>query len=139
MRKLFAAWIAGFIFAMGLGVSGMTKPSKVIGFLNLSPGWDPTLAFVMGGAVLVYAIGFHLIRRRSKPVLASEFHIPAKYPIEWKLCVGAAIFGVGWGLGGYCPGPAVVAAMNGSSQTLLFVLMMVFGFVLQGMLFKNPK
>lgn len=134
MKNLLLAWLAGLLFALGLGVSGMTKPSKVIGFLAITPNWDPTLLFVMGGAVLVYAIGYRFIRRRPTPILAHEFHIPLGHPITKRLVLGSTIFGVGWGLGGYCPGPAVVAVTNGGMQTLLFCLTMLGGFLLQGFL-----
>lgn len=134
MKGLIMAWTAGLLFALGLGVSGMTKPSKVIGFLAITPNWDPTLLFVMGSAVIVYAIGYRLIRRRPKPVLAPEFHIPPGRPITSWLILGAAIFGMGWGMGGYCPGPAVVAAMNGGTQAIVFCVMMLIGFLLQGSL-----
>ncbi|MEO0811429.1 MAG: DUF6691 family protein [Myxococcota bacterium] len=126
------AFVAGAVFAVGLGVSGMTLPSKVIGFLDLFGGqWDPSLAFVMGGAVSVYAIAFQLIRRRSKPVIASQFQLPNSAPlVDRRLIAGAVLFGVGWGLGGFCPGPALVSSAALGQSALVFTASMLAGMVM---------
>ena len=103
------AFVAGLIFALGLGISGMTLPQKVIGFLDVTGAWDYSLAFVMGGAVVVYGIAYQLVRRMEKPRYAAKFHLPTSRKIDWRLLLGAMLFGAGWGLGGFCPGPALVS------------------------------
>ena len=122
-----AAFVAGFVFALGLGLSGMTQPAKVVGFLDLFGNWDPTLAFVMGGAVTVYAITYRLILRREKPILADSFRIPEKRDIDPRLLGGAVLFGIGWGLGGFCPGPGLTALGGGVGEATIFVGSMVAG------------
>jgi len=128
--RLLVAFLAGLLFAIGLVISGMTLPSKVVGFLDVFGHWDPSLAFVMLGAVGVYATLSRLIARRTKPVLSDSFQIPASGAIDGRLVAGAAIFGVGWGLAGYCPGPAVVSAGSGSRSALVFVSAMLGGMLL---------
>jgi len=123
---------AGVLFALGLGLSGMTRPQKVIGFLDITGQWDPTLAFVMAGAIAVHLPFYRLIVRRSSPLLARAFLVPTRRVIDVPLVVGAAVFGVGWGLGGYCPGPGIVALMSGSSGTALFVVSLLAGMLLYG-------
>lgn len=133
MRATIAAAFAGAVFAVGLTVSGMTQPTKVIGFLDLFGDWDPSLAFVMGGALLVYGVGFRVIRGRPRPVLDLEFHLPTRRDVDGRLLGGAALFGVGWGLGGFCPGPAlasVLAGLDGVTGILAFLASMVVGMVL---------
>jgi hypothetical protein len=122
-----ASFVAGLVFGIGLLISGMTEPSKVIGFLDIFGAWDATLAFVMAGAVAVAAIGFALARRRSAPVLASHFAWPARSDIDAPLVVGSALFGVGWGLSGICPGPALVNLAGLSAPIIVFVATMVLG------------
>jgi len=129
---LLLAFVFGVIFAVGLGLAGMTHPSKVIGFLDITGHWDPTLAFVMGGAVVVGLLLFPRILRRQAPVLAARFVLPEKPHIDTPLLAGAAIFGVGWGLSGYCPGPAVVSLVTGAPPVLVFVICMAAGLVLGG-------
>jgi uncharacterized protein len=126
---LVSAFIAGLVFAVGLGISGMTQPSKVIGFLDVTGNWDPTLLFVMIGAVSVYAAVFRAIQRRQ-PVFAPAMQIPPPRPVDWRLLAGAAVFGVGWGLAGFCPGPAIVSLASGAGQIALFVAAMVGGMAL---------
>lgn len=124
----FLAALTGALFGAGLLVSGMTQPARVVGFLDVTRGWDPSLAFVMGGAVLVYAVAYRLIlKRRSGPWFQNVFNLPARRQIDRALVIGAALFGIGWGLGGLCPGPGLVAAAAGSGSAILFVLTMLLG------------
>jgi uncharacterized membrane protein YedE/YeeE len=121
------ALLAGTVFGLGLSVSGMIDPAKVINFLDFTGHWDPTLALVMGGAVLVSLPAFLLSRRRSHPLLAGTFQMPTSQAIDRTLLTGAAIFGLGWGLGGFCPGPAVAALGSAQWQVAVFVLAMIAG------------
>jgi uncharacterized protein len=116
---------AGALFGVGLVVSGMTLPSKVRGFLDFSGEWDPTLAFVMGGAIAVHALAYRWVKHRAAPQLAPSFQIPTRRDIDAKLVFGAAIFGLGWGLGGYCPGPAISSLPMGGPSVVAFVLAML--------------
>lgn len=128
--RRFAAFVCGLVFAVGLGVSGMTQPAKVIGFLDVAGAWDPSLMLVMGGALAVSFAAFRRVLRRARPALDDQFHVPPGHPIDARLVVGAALFGVGWGLGGYCPGPAIVAIATGARPALAFVVSMAAGMVL---------
>lgn len=119
--------LSGLLFGAGLLVSGMADPARVLGFLRIAPGWDPSLAFVMGGALLVSVPGFWLMRRRGRPLFSGSFADPATRRLDRRLLVGAALFGLGWGLQGYCPGPAVVAAGLGQWPALLFLPAMLAG------------
>ena len=129
--SLVLAALTGALFGSGLVISGMTQPSKVIGFLDFTRDWDPTLAFVMGGAVVVYAIAVRLVVRRSHPWLDARFHLPTRNDIDVQLLVGSALFGIGWGLGGFCPGPGIVAAAAGTTTGLVFGGAMIVGMVIQ--------
>ena len=123
--------ICGIIFSIGLGISGMTQPQKVIGFLDIFGEWNPSLAFVMGGAVLSYlALQLWIQRNFSIPVLGGSFQIPSRKDLDRSLLIGALLFGSGWGLGGYCPGPAITSLGSGSLNALLFVIAMGFGMLL---------
>lgn len=115
------ALASGLLFGIGLVVGGMTLPSKVVGFLDFSGRWDPTLMFVMGGAVAVHALVYRLVRGRRAPIFAERFHLPTRADLDARLILGAAIFGVGWGLGGYCPGPAVTSLVSGQLEVIAFV------------------
>lgn len=126
MKQELASFIAGLIFALGLGLSGMTQPQKVIGFLDLA-NWDPSLAFVMAGAIFVHAPLYKLIRKRASPLLDKNWHIPARGDVTPRLLIGSAIFGAGWGLAGYCPGPAITALASGQARSLAFVVSMLMG------------
>lgn len=117
----------GLLFGLGLILSGMTDPGKVLGFLDLAGAWDPSLAFVMGGAIAASAFAFVLARRRSTALLGGTMHLPARGEIDAPLVVGSLVFGVGWGLAGFCPGPALVALGAGHWQALVFTLAMVVG------------
>lgn len=130
MKNSIASFVVGFIFAIGLGISGMTQPQKVVGFLNLFGGWDPSLIFVMGGAVAVHFITYRLIRRRPSPLLATNWQVPTKTEITPALVVGAVLFGVGWGLGGFCPGPAMTSLMSFESRPVIFVVSMLVGMLI---------
>jgi hypothetical protein len=127
MTALVAAFVAGTLFAVGLGVGGMTQPARVLAFLDVAGGWDPSLAFVMAGAVGVYAIVFRLVRHRARPMLSPAFSIPARRDVDVRLLVGAALFGIGWGLAGYCPGPGIVSLVTARADVVVFVSAMLAG------------
>jgi hypothetical protein len=130
--RLVLAALAGLLFGAGLLVSGMTQPIKVIGFLDVTRAWDPSLAFVMGGAVLVNALAFWWVAsRRAAPWLDRAFHLPTRRDVDLPLVAGAAIFGIGWGLGGFCPGPGLVSAAAGSESGAAFVAAMLVGMLVQ--------
>jgi len=125
-----SAFAVGLLFGMGLIISGMTDPSKIIGFLDIAGAWDPSLAFVMGGAILVGFVAFRFARRRTMSFLGGAMHIPTARQIDRPLILGGLAFGVGWGLAGYCPGPAVVALGAGQDQAVVFVIAMLAGMAL---------
>lgn len=120
MRKL-VAFGSGLLFSVGLVVGGMTQPKKIVDFLDFTGSWDPSLAFVMGGALLVNAAAYMWTQRRSEPFAAGQFYIPQRSDLDWKLMTGAALFGVGWGFGGYCPGPGIVGTASAKMPALGFV------------------
>jgi hypothetical protein len=126
-RVVLAAFAAGALFGAGLAVSSMTDRSVVLGFLDVFGSWNPTLVFVMGGAVAVTAIGFRLALRRSASLLGGEFRLPQRDDIDARLLAGAAIFGIGWGLAGFCPGPALVGAAAGLADAWVFLPAMIAG------------
>jgi uncharacterized membrane protein YedE/YeeE len=132
--RMVAALACGIIFGFGLAVSGMMNPAKVIGFLDVAGDWDPTLAFVMGGALLVAIPTYRVILKRRRPVLASGFSLPAGEKLDVPLIWGSALFGVGWGLVGFCPGPAVAAVVTGLPPVLGFVAAMIAGMALHAWL-----
>lgn len=120
------ALVAGLVFGLGLILSGMADPAKVLNFLDVAGTWDPSLAFVMGGAIGVAAPGFWLVRRRKGPLAAPGFLVPpADAPVDRSLVIGAAVFGIGWGLAGFCPGPALVSLPLGTTGAVVFVSAMV--------------
>jgi uncharacterized membrane protein YedE/YeeE len=125
-----AALASGALFGIGLAMSGMTDPRRVLGFLDLFGDFDPTLLFVLGGAVMTTVVLFRFVLRRGSPVLASTFHLSNLRPIDRRLLGGAAIFGVGWGIAGYCPGPALAGLGIGSREALWFVPAMIIGMLL---------
>jgi uncharacterized membrane protein YedE/YeeE len=120
----------GLLFGIGLIVSGMTDPGKVLGFLDLAGNWDPSLLFVMGGATLVAAIGFGVARRRGRTLLGAPLRLPAATAIDRRLVIGSLVFGAGWGLAGFCPGPALASLATGRGEPLLFSLAMIAGMAL---------
>jgi hypothetical protein len=128
------AFVAGLLFAVGLCLSGMTDPARVQGFLDVFGRWDPSLAFVMVGAIGVHASLFQLISRRRAPILAAVFSLPGRGDVDARLVAGAIIFGVGWGLSGYCPGPAVTSLASGARPAIIFTAAMILGFLLHGVL-----
>lgn len=136
--KSLLSFISGIVFALGLGISGMTRPVKVIGFLDFTGHWDPSLAFVMIGAITIYFVAYRLIRTRSAPVLMGKFSISQRTDIDRNLVVGAAVFGAGWGLSGFCPGPALTSLAAGAAPVVIFVAAMAAGMYLQGMM-ARPK
>ena len=138
MPRMFVAMFAGMLFGLGLALSGMMNPAKVVGFLDVAGGWDPTLAFVMGGALLVTVPAFRLILGRPRPILAEGFALPRGSTLDGRLLGGAALFGVGWGLSGFCPGPAVAALVTGLTPVFAFVAAMLAGMVLYAWVFERP-
>jgi uncharacterized membrane protein YedE/YeeE len=126
-----AALLSGLLFALGLGLGGMTQPAKVVGFLDVAGHWDPSLACVMAGALAVHGLLGRLVRRRPAPVLASRFVLPTRTDLDGSLLVGAALFGVGWGLVGFCPGPAVTALGGGMPEAAMFVPAMLAGMAVE--------
>lgn len=130
MKVVLSSFFVGLLFALGLGLSGMTQADKVIGFLNLAGGWDPSLALVMVGAIGVHMATFRFIVKRPSPVFGGRFGIPTRSDIDARLVVGAGLFGVGWALGGYCPGPGLVSSATGGGHALVFVGTMTGGMLL---------
>ena len=120
-------FLLGLLFGIGLIVSGMSNPAKVLNFLDLVGTWDPSLAFVMGGAVLVAFFGYRIVLKREMPIIGAKFDVPTRTDIDMRLIVGPALFGVGWGLGGFCPGPALTAIGLAATGTLIFVPAMLLG------------
>jgi uncharacterized membrane protein YedE/YeeE len=134
---LLYALLAGFVFGIGLLLSGLANPAKVLAFLDLAGGWDPSLLFVMGGALLVTAPAFALAARRGRTLGGAPLQLPPKGRIDRRLVLGSLVFGIGWGLAGYCPGPALVSLAWGGVKPLLFVGAMVAGMVLFELLEKR--
>lgn len=130
MLRHFSALIAGLVFGLGLVISQMVNPAKVIDFLDIFGDWDPSLAFVMGAALVVTAIGYRLAWRKSKPFAAEQFQVPGNRTIDKKLAMGAILFGTGWGLVGLCPGPAIAALFIGGLPIIIFLGAMMAGMML---------
>ena len=128
MRGYVSVFLAGLLFALGLGISGMTLPQKVIGFLDFAGGdWDPSLGLVMISSAGVYMLLYPLVRRRTRPRFDARFHVPTRNDIDRPLVTGAVLFGIGWGLVGLCPGPAVLAVLSGQPLTFAFLVAMLLG------------
>ncbi|MDB4995294.1 MAG: hypothetical protein JWM74_2726 [Myxococcaceae bacterium] len=123
--------VAGALFGIGLAIAGMTRPEKVTGFLDITGAWDPSLAFVMLGAIGVHFVLHRLVLRRTAPLFDDRFHLPTRRDIDPRLLVGAGLFGVGWGLGGFCPGPALTSAAAGALPALVFVAAMIAGMLIE--------
>tara|TARA_B110001454_G_C12723340_1_gene436812 strand:+ start:26216 stop:26656 length:441 start_codon:yes stop_codon:yes gene_type:complete len=123
------SFVVGFIFAIGLAVSGMTQPSKIINFLNPWE-WDPSLLFVMIAALGVHMLAYPMVRRRTSPILDTKWHVPTRKDVTARLIIGSMLFGVGWGLGGFCPGPGVTSLASGDLRAILFVGSMIAGMLL---------
>lgn len=130
MKQILSGLIAGLLFGIGLSVSEMMNPAKVVGFLDVLGTWDPTLAFVMGGALLITTPGFWLVRKRQGPLFAKVFQLPTRKDIDAPLLIGAVLFGAGWGIAGLCPGPAMAALSTALSSAFLFVGSMLAGMLL---------
>ncbi len=135
--KNFAALCCGLLFGAGLAISGMTNTAKVLGFLDLFGQWDPDLLFVMGGAASVTLLAFRWVLRQ-KPLLAPDFSLPTRRDIDFRLLGGSALFGIGWGTFGYCPGPALSALVYLDTKTMVFVVSMLAGMALAGLAVKKP-
>ncbi len=120
-------FVVGLLFGWGLLISGMTDPGKVIGFLDLAGAWDPSLAFVMGGAIAVGVFAFGVAKKRTRNVFGGALHLPTSRDIDRPLVIGALLFGAGWGLAGFCPGPGIVAMAAGEPKALVFVVAMLAG------------
>jgi uncharacterized membrane protein YedE/YeeE len=131
MRHILPGLVVGLLFGAGLALSGMIDPARVLGFLDVAGSWDPTLAFVLAASLIPSAIAYALVRRMKKPIMADEFCIPQNRTIERRLLAGAALFGIGWGLVGLCPGPAIAGLVLGYWQSWLFVAAMFAGMWLQ--------
>ena len=127
MAKTASAFAVGLLFGLGLLVSGMADPAKVLAFLDVTGRWDPSLAFVMAGAIVVSTTGYLVARRRGRPLLAARLEIPNRRDLDRRLIAGAAVFGIGWGLGGLCPGPALTLLTVAPAQAVTFVVAMVVG------------
>lgn len=127
MRNRISEFVIGLVFGLGLIVSGMTDPGKVLGFLDLAGLWDPSLALVMGGAVLVGLFAFTVARKRTTSVLGGAMQLPIARQIDRRLALGSIAFGVGWGIAGFCPGPAIVSLGTGEPKAVVFVLAMLVG------------
>ncbi|KQV79874.1 transporter [Massilia sp. Root351] len=128
--QILMAWITGLLFGLGLIVSGMTNPAKVTGFLDLAGRWDPSLAFVMVGAIGVGLVAFRLAGKRSTSLLGAPMRLPTASDIDRRLVLGSLAFGTGWGLAGYCPGPALASLASGGSKPLIFTAAMLAGMAL---------
>jgi uncharacterized protein len=137
MKRVLAALFSGAMFGSGLAIARMTDPTVVLGFLDLFGRFDPTLAFVMGGAVATTALAFHFVLRRNQPLFAADFQLPASKVVDQPLLLGAAIFGFGWGLAGYCPGPVLIAAASGVGSALVFVPCMIVGSLIHRVIAKG--
>lgn len=125
--QLVVAFISGLLFGAGLGISGMVNPAKVLNFFDIAGTWDPSLAFVMAGALLVTLVGYRLAWKRQAPLYGPKFHSPATNDIDGKLIGGSALFGLGWGLSGFCPGPAIASLTTLSIEPVVFIVAMLAG------------
>ena len=142
MRKhfsLISQYLIGVMFGFGLIISGMTNPQKILNFLDITGSWDPSLIFVMGGAVLVGLGGFYLVTKRSEAFFGGALHIPKRRDITMPLIIGSVMFGAGWGIAGFCPGPAIISLGSGQIKALVFVLAMLAGMAICDRFFTGHK
>lgn len=130
MKHRISAFLVGLVFGLGLIVSGMTDPGKVLGFLDLAGLWDPSLALVMGGAIAIGVFAFAIAGKRTTSFLGGGMHLPNSSKIDRRLIIGSLIFGAGWGLAGFCPGPAIVSAGAGQPKAIVFVVAMLIGMLI---------
>lgn len=137
--KLLYALFTGLVFGIGIAVSGMMNPAKVLNFFDVAGTWDPSLAFVMGGAVIVTFIGYRIVWRRSAPLFGGRFQLPGSTVIDAKLIGGSALFGIGWGIAGFCPGAALPALGTGRWEVALFLVAAVGGFFLRRLLIPTKR
>ena len=128
--KLILSYIAGLIFGLGISISGMANPAKVLNFFDVAGSWDPSLAFVMGGALMVTAIGYRLVMRRAAPACDTQFHVPGNRQLDARLLGGSLVFGIGWGIAGFCPGGALPAIGTGRIEVLVFVAALIIGILI---------
>lgn len=125
--RLFVTYLIGLTFGIGISISGMANPAKVLNFFDIAGTWDPSLAFVMGGAVTVAAIGYRLVFARTKPIMSGSFQVPTARHLDRRLIGGSAVFGIGWGIAGFCPGGAIPAIGTGRAEVLLFIAALIGG------------
>lgn len=137
--RLIASYISGLIFGIGIAISGMANPAKVLNFFDVAGTWDPSLIFVMGGALITTAIGYVLVLRRPAPVFDARFHLPTRRDLDARLIGGSALFGVGWGIAGFCPGGALPAIGTGRAEVLIFVAALLAGIVIARFLQNRPN
>lgn len=137
--RIVAALVSGALFGLGLAISGMTDRFVILGFLDLSGDFNPQLAFVLAGAVAVTAVAFRLVLRMPQPALSAEFRLPPSETIDWRLLLGSAIFGIGWGLVGFCPGPALAGLGGGLRDAMIFVPAMLAGSFAHSMVERRGK
>ena len=137
--QIVIALLSGLLFGFGILVSGMASPAKVLNFFDIAGAWDPSLIFVMGGALLTTLAGYRLIFLRQRPLFESQFHLPANTAVDVRLIAGAAIFGVGWGISGFCPGGAIPALGTGYMQVVVFVAALMSGMILTRLIMKMIK
>ncbi len=137
--SLFVSFISGIIFALGLGISGMTQPQKIVGFLDIFGDWDPALAFVMVGAIAVHSVAYLTLKPEKGPALKESYSIPDKSRITKSLVIGSLLFGIGWGLSGFCPGPGVVSLFSGNAASVNFVVSMIIGMFIYRKTFSSDK
>lgn len=133
LLRFFGPMIGGVLFAIGLGLSGMLEPKKIISFLDITGNWDPSLIFVMVGAIGTHLILYRFIINRPFPLWDVQFHIPTRKDLDWKLLSGSSIFGIGWGISGMCPGPGIASLASGHAYALLFVAFLLLGVLLAKM------
>ncbi|HAI96613.1 MAG: transporter [Cycloclasticus sp.] len=130
MNKILSALLAGGIFGVGITLSGMVDPNKVVNFLDITGNWDPSLMFVLGGAVITTTVMYRFVFARGKPIFDEDFHLPTVLKIDARLLIGSALFGIGWGLIGYCPGPVVASLGFRLEEPLIVVVSMLAGLLL---------
>ena len=130
MSKIISAFAIGILFGIGLTIAQMVNPAKVLSFLDLAGNWDPSLAFVMGGGAGVAALGYRFVLRRPRPILAEVFQVPTRTDLDTRLLLGGGLFGIGWGIAGLCPGPALAVLGLGRGEAVIFALAMTGGFAL---------
>ena len=137
VRRLLPPLVSGLIFGAGLTIGGMTDPARVRGFLDIFGDWDPTLVFVMGGALIVMAVAWRVQRRMKRPIFGESFSLPDRQDLDIRLIAGSALFGIGWGIAGICPGPAVASLALVPAQVLPFLLAMIAGMAIYRVLFER--